>query len=37
MLKNTDISEVEIERSGVKVRLKKGGDVTYHPVMPRLE
>ena len=37
MLKNTDISEVEIERSGVKVRLRKGGDVTYHPVMPRME
>jgi oxaloacetate decarboxylase alpha subunit len=37
MLKNTDISEVEIERSGVKVRLRKGGDVSYHPVMPRME
>ncbi|MDA8100161.1 MAG: acetyl-CoA carboxylase biotin carboxyl carrier protein [Nitrospiraceae bacterium] len=37
MLKGTDISEVEIERSGVKVRLRKGGDVTYHPVMPRME
>ncbi|MDH4163433.1 MAG: acetyl-CoA carboxylase biotin carboxyl carrier protein [Nitrospirota bacterium] len=37
MLKNTDISEIEIERSGVKVRLRKGGDVTYHPVMPRME
>ena len=37
MLKDTDISEVEIERSGVKVRLRKGGDVTYHPVMPRME
>ncbi len=37
MLKGTDISEVEIERSGVKVRLRKGGDVTFHPVMPRME
>lgn len=37
MLKNTDISEIEIERSGVKVRVRKGGDVTYHPVMPRME
>lgn len=37
MLKGTDISEIEIERSGVKVRLRKGGDITYHPVMPRLE
>src|SRR5574340_354506 len=37
MLKNTDISEIEIERSGTKVRLRKGGDVTYHPVMPRME
>jgi acetyl-CoA carboxylase biotin carboxyl carrier protein len=37
MLKDTDITEVEIERSGVKVRLRKGGDVTYHPAMPRME
>ncbi len=37
MLKNTDISELEIERSGTKVRLRKGGDVTFHPVMPRME
>ena len=37
MLKDTDISEVEIERSGVKVRLRKGGDVTYHTTMPRME
>ncbi|HXY62334.1 MAG TPA: acetyl-CoA carboxylase biotin carboxyl carrier protein [Nitrospirota bacterium] len=37
MLKDTDISELEIERSGVKVRLRKGGDVTLHPVMPRME
>jgi len=37
MLKNTDISELEIERSGVKVRLRKGGDVTFHPVLPRME
>ena len=37
MLKNTDISELEIERSGVKVRLRKGGDVTFHPAMPRME
>ena len=37
MLKDTDISEVEIERSGVKVKLRKGGDVTYHHAMPRME
>ena len=37
MLKNSDISELEIERSGVKVRLRKGGDVTFHPAMPRME
>lgn len=37
MLKGTDISEIEIERSGVKVRLRKGGDVTFHPAMPRME
>ncbi|OGW37595.1 MAG: acetyl-CoA carboxylase, biotin carboxyl carrier protein [Nitrospirae bacterium GWD2_57_9] len=37
MLKDTDISEVEIERSGVKVRLRKGGDVAFHPSMPRME
>ena len=37
MLKDTDISELEIERSGVKVRLRKGGDVTYHATMPRME
>ncbi len=37
MLKDTDISELEIERSGVKVRLRKGGDVTFHPTMPRME
>src|SRR5512144_2876997 len=37
MLKGTDISEIEIERSGVKVRLRKGGDVTFHPSMPRME
>ncbi|HEY6010059.1 MAG TPA: acetyl-CoA carboxylase biotin carboxyl carrier protein [Nitrospirota bacterium] len=37
MLKGTDISEVEIERSGVKVRLRKGGDVTFHSAMPRME
>jgi oxaloacetate decarboxylase alpha subunit len=37
MLKDTDISELEIERSGVKVRMRKGGDVTFHPVMPRME
>jgi acetyl-CoA carboxylase biotin carboxyl carrier protein len=36
-MKNTDISELEIERSGVKVRLRKGGDVTFHPSMPRME
>jgi acetyl-CoA carboxylase biotin carboxyl carrier protein len=37
MLKDTNISELEIERSGVKVRLRKGGDVTFHPSMPRME
>lgn len=37
LLKNTDISEIEIERSGVKVRLRKGGDVTFHPAVPRME
>ncbi len=37
MLKDTDISELEIERSGVKVRLRKGGDVTFHAAMPRME
>jgi acetyl-CoA carboxylase biotin carboxyl carrier protein len=37
LMKNTDISELEIERSGVKVRLRKGGDVTFHPAMPRME
>lgn len=37
MLKNTDVSELEIERSGVKVRIRKGGDVTFHPTMPRME
>jgi acetyl-CoA carboxylase biotin carboxyl carrier protein len=37
MLKDTDISELELERSGVKVRLRKGGDVTFHPAMPRME
>jgi oxaloacetate decarboxylase alpha subunit len=37
LLKDTDISEVEIERSGVKVRLRKGGDVTVHTAMPRME
>ncbi len=37
MLKGTDISEVEIERSGVKVRVRKGGEMTVHPLMPRME
>jgi len=37
MLKDTDVSELEIERSGVKVRIRKGGDVTFHPSMPRTE
>jgi len=37
MLKDTDVSELEIERSGVKVRIRKGGDVTYHTTMPRME
>ncbi len=37
MLRDTDISELEIERSGVKVRLRKGGDVTFHHAMPRME
>ncbi len=37
ILKGTDISELEIERSGVKVRIRKGGDVTFHPAMPRMD
>ena len=37
LLKDTDISELEIERSGVKVRLRKGGDVTFHSAKPRME
>ena len=37
MLKGTDISELEIERSGMKVRIRKGSDVTFHPTIPRLE
>ena len=37
MLKDTDVSELEIERSGVKVRIRKGGDVTFHAAMPRME
>ncbi len=37
ILKNTDVSELEVERSGVKVRIRKGGDVTFHPAMPRME
>jgi oxaloacetate decarboxylase alpha subunit len=37
MLKDTDISELEVERAGVKVRLRKGGEVNYHSVMPRME
>ncbi len=37
MLKDTDISEVEIERAGVKVKLRKGGDVTYHHAIPRMD
>ncbi len=37
LMKNSEISELEIERSGVKVRIRKGGDVTYHPAMPRME
>src|SRR5512135_1716860 len=37
MLRNTDLSELEIERSGVKVRIRKGGEVTFHPAMPRME
>jgi oxaloacetate decarboxylase alpha subunit len=37
MLKDTDISELEVERAGVKVRLRKGGEVSYQPVMPRME
>jgi len=37
MLRNTDISELEIERSGFKVRIRKGGDVTFPPSMPRME
>lgn len=34
MLKDTDISELEVERAGVKVRLRKGGEVSYQPIMP---
>ncbi len=37
LLKNTDIAELEIERSGVKVRIRKGGDVTFPSSMPRME
>ncbi len=37
ILKDTDVSELEIERSGVRVRIRKGGDVTFHPAMPRME
>ena len=37
MIKGTDITEIEVERSGVKVRLRKGGDVTFHPPLPRSE
>jgi len=37
LLKGSDISELEIERSGVKVRIRKGGDVTFHSAMPRME
>lgn len=37
LIKDTDISEVEIERSGVKVRLRKGGDVTFHTPVQRME
>jgi oxaloacetate decarboxylase (Na+ extruding) subunit alpha len=37
ILKDTDISEVEVERSGVRVKIKKGGDITYHTAMPRME
>ena len=37
MLKGTDISELEVERAGMKVRLRKGSDVTFHPTIPRVE
>lgn len=37
LLKGTEISELEIERAGVKVRIRKGGDVTFHSAMPRME
>lgn len=37
MLNGTDISELEIERSGMKVRLRKGGDVVYHPAVSHRE
>lgn len=37
MLKDTDVSELELERSGVKVRIRKGGDVSFHHAMPRME
>jgi oxaloacetate decarboxylase alpha subunit len=37
LLKGTEISELEVERAGVKIRIRKGGDVTFHPSMPRME
>src|SRR3990172_8203126 len=37
LLKGTEISELEIERSGVKIRIRKGGDVTFHPSIPLME
>jgi oxaloacetate decarboxylase (Na+ extruding) subunit alpha len=37
LLKDTDVAEIEIERSGVKVRIRKGGDVAFHSSMPRME
>jgi oxaloacetate decarboxylase alpha subunit len=37
MLKGTDIAELEVERSGMKVRLRKGSAVPYHPATQRVE
>jgi len=37
MLKGTDISELEVERAGVKVRLRKGSDTTIQSSLPRME
>jgi oxaloacetate decarboxylase alpha subunit len=37
MLKGTDIAELEVERAGMKVRLRKGSEVAYQPAAPRVE